>query len=224
MELLDFLNFCWIEYLKRTPTAKKVFQGLIEYGETVVNDHLAFRTFCHEGIKKEDLALYFEDQNMKICGHYDFPTKKVSALHLEHQEKEDFPKIFISEFHYDDISEENKRIILDSLSQVEEFSGIEELVQKPRPWNISFESYQKVYDESEYAAWLLAYGFFPNHFTVSVKDLKHFFKLQDLNDWLNQQGVEMNELGGVIKGSQEKLLEQSATIADLGKVNFTDGT
>lgn len=223
MELIEFFNICWKEYLKRTPTAKKIFDGLIEKGETVVNDHLALRTFCHEDIDKEKIASYFEDQGMEIRGHYEFPNKHVTALHLEHVEKEDFPKIFISEIHIDKLSKETQKIIQNSLSQVEEFGTIDELVSRKRPWTLSYESYQTVLKESEYAAWLLAYGFFPNHFTVSVKDLKHFYQIEGLNKWIQRQGIEMNESGGLIKGSEKDLLQQSSTMADLGKVEFSDG-
>lgn len=223
MELIEFFNICWKDYLGRTPTARKIFDGLIKKGESVVNDHLALRTFRHEGISKEEIAEYFEDQDMEIRGHYDFPNKKVSALHLEHKEKEDFPKVFISEIHIEELSSDTQQIIQNSLAQVEEFGPIYELVTQKRPWTLSHESYQKVLKESEYAAWLLAYGFFPNHFTVSVKDLKHFYQLKGLNDWIQKQGIEMNQAGGIIKGSEKDLLEQSSTIADLGKVEFSDG-
>lgn len=223
MDLLEFLNFCWVEYLKRTPTAKKIFDGLIKRGEGVVNDHLALRTFCHEGISMEEIAEYFKDFDMEVRGHYDFPNKKVTALHLEHTEKEDFPKIFISQIHIDQLSTDTQETIQNCLSQTDGFGRIDELVTKERPWTLSYESYQEVLKESEYAAWLLAYGFFPNHFTVSVKDLKHFYRLENLNKWIMDQGIEMNEAGGLIKGSEADLLEQSSTKADLGKVEFSDG-
>lgn len=223
MNLLEFLNYCWSRYLERTPSAKKIFNGLIERGETIVNDHLALRTFCYKGISKQDMAAYFENEGMVICGEYEFPKKKVTALHLEYKDKPDFPKIFISEIHWDKLSEEVRDIISRCLRQQTSYGSIDELVSKERPWILSHKEYLKVLKESEYAAWLLAYGFFPNHFTVSVKDLNHFFKLEDLNQWITELGVELNKSGGLIKGTPEDLLEQSSTMADLGMVKFSEG-
>ena len=111
MDFNEFINFCWLKYLERTPTAKKIFDGLLGLGDTVKNDHIALRTFCYPGITKEDFARYFTDQGMKVCGEYDFPAKKLKAIHLEFEDDPNKPKVFISELYPEELSEEAQKII-----------------------------------------------------------------------------------------------------------------
>ena len=40
-----------------------------------------------------------------------------------------------------------------------------------RKWEINYEKYIELSEESEYAAWLYVWGFCPNHFTISVNHL-----------------------------------------------------
>jgi hypothetical protein len=223
MDLIEFINFCWLQYLEKTPSAKKIFDGLLKLGETVKNDHIALRTFHHPGITKEDFARYFTDQGMKICGEYDFPKKKLSAIHLEFEDEPDKPKVFISEIYPDQLSEEAQKIISDALSVLKETKDLPTLIKEKRPWRLTYENYQTLKKESEYAAWLCAYGFFPNHFTISVNELKHFPELKDLTDWVSKQGITLNSSGGVVKGSEKELLEQASTMADVGMVLFDEG-
>jgi len=223
MQLNEFFNYCWQEYLKKTPSAKQIFDELLGLGETVVNDHLALRTFSHPGISMRDLARYFEDQGMEVRGEYDFAEKKLKALHLEHKENPDSPKVFISELIITDLSLEAQSLISETLKELSEGKSLPELIQQQRPWKVTHDTYKALLKESEYAAWLVAYGFFPNHFTVSINHLKQFPDIGPLNEWLLSHGHRMNQIGGVIKGDPASLLEQSSTIADLGLVSFSDG-
>lgn len=223
MELNDFFTYCWQEYLKKTPSAKHIFDELLALGETVVNDHLAFRTFSHPGITMRDFARYFEDQGMEVRGEYDFTEKKLKALHLEHKENPDSPKVFISELVITELSLEAQELISETLKGLLEGKKLPELIQEQRPWKVTHETYKSLLQESEYAAWLIAYGFFPNHFTVSINHLKQFPEIHPLNDWLQSQGHRLNENGGIVKGSPSNLLEQSSTLADRGLVSFSDG-
>ena len=76
---------------------------------------------------------------------------------------------------------------------------------------------------SEYAAWVAAIGFRPNHFTVLVNELQTFDSLQQVNDFLESEGFALNESGGKIKGSPDVLLEQSSVLANNVEVSFSDG-
>lgn len=226
MELNHFFNHCWQEYLKRVPTAKKIFDGLIKLEEVIQNDHIALRTFCYEGMNKENLATFFESQGMEVRGHYEFEKKKLSAIHLEHKEDPKRPKVFISELKWQELSQEAQDILTPLLGQFESKSKgkkLDELIKEERPWDIAHKDYLKLKEESEYAAWMAAYGFFPNHFTVSLNDLIHFPTMKSFVTWLGEMGVTLNSAGGVIKGAPEEFLEQASTIADLGMVSFSDG-
>jgi len=93
-----------------------------------------------------------------------------------------------------------------------------------RPWHVRRAEYESLLIESEYAAWVAAWGFHVNHFTVAVNTLGTFPDLQSLNAFLLDHGFKLNESGGTIKGSPDELLEQSSTLADVVSVDFSDAT
>jgi hypothetical protein len=92
-----------------------------------------------------------------------------------------------------------------------------------RPWNVSKSTYEKLMKESDYAGWLVAFGYRPNHFTVFINALKSFKDIQGLNSFLKEQGVKLNASGGEIKGTPAVFLEQSSTLANNIDVQFSDG-
>jgi Domain of unknown function (DUF1338) len=93
------------------------------------------------------------------------------------------------------------------------------------PWPIpSFQEYEILRKESEYAAWTLAFGNVPNHFTVSVHLMKKFKSLKNFHEYIfSELKIPMNSSGGIVKGSEKFKLEQCATLAALQEVQFTDG-
>jgi hypothetical protein len=97
------------------------------------------------------------------------------------------------------------------------FSG--RLWQKP-----SFEVYNKLKEESEYAAWVYVFGFCANHFTVSVNHLKKHDSLEKVNSLLKDNGFLINDSGGEIKGTSQELLEQSSIKAGIINMDFTEGS
>jgi len=93
-----------------------------------------------------------------------------------------------------------------------------------RLWeNVSYELYQALRAESEYAAWTYVYGVRANHFTVYINSLERFDTIQDVNSFVKESGFKLNSSGGEVKGSPEKLLEQSSTLADMKDMKFTEG-
>lgn len=54
--------------------------------------------------------------------------------------------------------------------------------------NVSFDTYEKLRAESEYAAWMYVHGFRANHFTVSVNSLKGFDGIEGVNKYLTDNG------------------------------------
>lgn len=92
-----------------------------------------------------------------------------------------------------------------------------------RPWAITKSVYQVLAQESKYAAWVAAFGFRPNHFTVSVNALRNFADLRQVNALLEANGHVVNSSGGKIKGSAAVYLEQSSTMAEEISVEFEDG-
>ncbi len=74
-------------------------------GESVLNDHVAFRAYRSSEVGLEKLAKIFEKNGYVAKGDYHFKIKKLYAKHYEHSDKT-LPKIFISELLLDQCSSE----------------------------------------------------------------------------------------------------------------------
>lgn len=221
--LQDLLTAMWKDYCDLNPAARRIFDLFTEQGETVLNDHIALRTFNHPKLGIKSLAKTFEKYGYVKKNDYIFKEKKLYALHFEHP-NETLPKIFISELELEKMSPFVRETlsgmaekISDATIQSDRFS------MGGRPWDVSYSTYQKLADESEYASWVAAYGFRPNHFTVNVNALQKFQDLNTLNSFVQKQGYKLNSSGGVIKGTPEQFLEQSSTMAEEIEVSFSDG-
>lgn len=217
----QFLQKMWADYIKFNPQAEKIFNLLTQNGENVVNDHIALRTFNHPKLGIKSLSKQFEKLGYKEGGEYFFKEKKLYAQHFQHADL-NLPKIFISELELEKVSSFVRETLNHCAEQIpqsmidsENFSFI------GRPWTINYATYLKLAEESEYASWVYAFGFRPNHFTVSVNHLKHFTQLPRLNEYLKSNGFKLNSSGGEIKGTEQELLEQSSTMA--GEVNWQFG-
>lgn len=88
---------------------------------------------------------------------------------------------------------------------------------------IIFKDYEQLSRESEYASWVAAIGFRPNHFTVNVNAMKKLNSVEKVNQLLESHGFVLNASGGKIKGTPAELLEQSSTMAELIDVSFDEG-
>ncbi len=220
-QLFDHL---WFDYLKLNPTARRIRDLLEERGEAIINDHIALRTFSDSRVDIDVLAKTFLEHGYQDSGSYEFAAKKLDARHYEHDDPS-LPRVFISQLRLNEFSEslqEKVKSLVDSMPS--------ELVERAdfcaagRPWNLSFAEYEALRAESEYAAWVAAFGFRPNHFTVLVNELRTFRGIRELVAFLKDQGFEMNASGGEIKGSAEAFLEQASTLANHILVDFRDGS
>lgn len=217
------LDKMWVDYIDINPLAKKIRDVLTAEGEKILNDHIALRTFNHPRVTIDVLSRPFLESGYKYIGDYHFPEKKLYAKHFEHADKS-YPKIFISELKLQDFSSELQKTVNDLISQVP--AGMEnefDFTSIGRPWKVTTTVYNQLLKESDYAAWVSAFGYRPNHFTVFINELKKYSDIRFLNDFLKAQGFKLNASGGEIKGSKEVLLEQSSTLANNIEVEFTDG-
>jgi hypothetical protein len=214
----------WQDYIQRLcPSAAKVHQ-LLQEDESLINDHIALRTFNVEPLGIETLAKPFLAIGYKACGDYLFESKKLVAKHYEHPDPKQ-PKVFISELKVEECSPELQAIVAKLAAQVDADKLADSaFLHGGRLWDLSFADYQVLAKESEYASWLAAHGYGANHFTVSVNQLNQHDEVKQVNDHLRQAGFVINESGGEVKGSPEVLLEQSSTMADKVPVNFTEGS
>jgi hypothetical protein len=219
----NYMNTMWNDYIKINPQAQKIHTLLTHNGEDLANDHIALRTFNHPKLGIHSLAQHFIKFGYKECGEYFFTEKKLYAKHYEHEDKS-LPKIFISELELNKVSPFIQEIISAVVEQIKpEAITHENFVFSGKHWVTSYATYQKLALESEYASWVYAYGFRPNHFTVSINGLKNFKDITRLNNFIKENNFKLNSAGGEIKGTPEELLEQSSTMAVDIQVQFGDG-
>ena len=212
----------WDDYIDLNPTAKKIHDAFEAKGETIQNDHIALRTIRHPRLGIDQLGRAFERLGYQKKGDYHFKEKKLYAWHYEHRD-ETQPKIFISELLLEQFSpfcQSTLNRLIESIPKSE--LEREDFSMVGRPWSLTSEEYIKLADESEYASWVAAFGFRPNHFTFLVNALKNFKNLAAVNTFVQSLGIKLNASGGEIKGSPTELLEQSSTLAERVPVKFSD--
>lgn len=221
--LLNYLEHMWQDYCTLNPQAKAIFDAFTGKGEVVKNDHIALRTFNHPKLGIKSLADHFTKYGYVDSGEYLFKEKKLYAKHYENKNKS-LPKIFISELELEKMSPFVQQSINQAVEQVVAAQiKDEKFVYAGRPWKASYSVYTQLAAESEYASWVYAFGFRPNHFTVNVNDLKNFKDVSAVNDFIKTLGFKLNVSGGEIKGTPAELLEQSSTMANSVGVDFSDG-
>jgi hypothetical protein len=224
-QLENLLVQMWADYCQINPEAKRVFDVLTAEGEQVLNDHIALRTFNHPRLGISSLSKHFIDLGYEIADQeYVFTEKKLFAKHFM-PPNDSLPKIFISELELEKVSPFIRETINKLIDQVDS-SVIESatFAMSGRPWDLSYELYSQLAKESEYASWVAAFGFRPNHFTVNINNLKKYSDIKVLNSFLKSKGFVLNSFGGEIKGTPEEHLEQSSTMASDIAVSFSDGT
>lgn len=220
---MDLFERLWRDYVAVTPQASRIHALLSGRGETIVNDHIALRTFSRERVGIEALARPFIALGYRPGGDYEFPDKHLTARHYQHADP-DLPKVFISQLELDRVP-----AIAEIVDRLLESVG-EDLAASPhfpscgRPWSVNRATYDTLAARSEYAGWVAAFGYRANHFTVDVGRLHTFNGLPGLVEYLAAEGFEMNAAGGLIKGSPAVYLEQASTRADEVPVELADGT
>lgn len=222
MHVQDFFNSLWHSYIAITPQAKKIHTLFESKGEKVLNDHVAFRTFANSPISLDKLEPVLNALGYHAYGAFTFTNKHLAAKCYKHADAS-LPKIFLSELLFDELSPAAQTIIEKLVAQIPtDVVQSTNVFWQGRLWaKPTYEEYQTLAGESEYAAWLATIGLKANHFTVSVNDLKHFQTLEAVNELLADEGYQLNDVGGVIKGSPELYLEQSATMADKMEFEFS---
>jgi hypothetical protein len=226
MELHPLFTRFWKQYTTQNPSPHRINTLIKSEGETLRTDHIAFRTFNDARVNIDVLSQFFKKSGYIEKGTYQFEEKKLFARHFEHQTDPEAPKVFISELILENFSEFLRKTILYCLDQVPgSLVGTSDLIYSGNVWGApSFDIYNRLRNESEYAAWVYVYGYCPNHFAVFTNVLKKYSALQDLNTMLKSNGFLMNTSGGEIKGNPGMLLEQSSIMADIVPVQFQEGT
>lgn len=222
-QLEAWLLNMWQDYCLMNPQSAAIEKLLKNEGETIVNDHIALRTFNHPSMDISVFANLIKDFGYSEKQHYEFKEKKLHAVHYEHQDDQK-PKIFVSELLVEKCSSLIQETVLNLAPYVKkEHKQNLNFMMMGRPWPMSYSLYENLAKESEYASWLAAHGFRPNHFTVAIHFLKKLSNIRTLNQFLLEKGYTLNSSGGLIKGNQQEFLEQSSTMAGDVPVSFTEG-
>jgi hypothetical protein len=225
MQAQQLFDRLWAGYTTQNPEALSIFNLFVKEGETVVNDHIAFRTFNDKRINIDILAKPFITAGYLYKDSYKFEDKHLFARHYEHPDLPDAPRVFISELIAEDFSDTLQSCITSLTGKISKaLLDSDELLFSGNTWGTpSYDLYQKLRSESEYAAWVYVYGFRANHFTVSINALKKYDTIEKVNQLLKDNGFLLNDAGGEIKGTPSELLEQSSTRAGILPVTFQEG-
>ncbi len=201
--LQSLFSSLWTDYVAFNPGAKKIYDLILAREraidpsvEALVNDHVALRTYDVAPIGLEAMSALFQKHGYEKRGDYVFDEKKLFAWHLEHEDTR-LPKVFISQLETAKLSplvQETARLAAKSIEPLE--TKKESFLWSRRKWKASHTTYQKLLAESEYAAWLYAFGFRSNHFTISFNHLKSFKDLRALGDFVKAAGFAFNTAGG----------------------------
>lgn len=230
------LNGLMTRYQERVPDVqaiiyKMVKNGLIASANEIQNDHIAFRTMGVENLGIASLEKIFLHLGYEKRDFYLFPAKKLTAYWyappLPH-----FPRIFISQLMVEQLSEKNNAIIRSYTNEVKQDPvdrlnldnpvQVDDFLHQPLWRTPSWQDYQALSKESEYAAWVIYNRYYLNHFTISVHKLPDGFNtISQFNDFLEENGFHLNDSGGKIKTSKDGLLIQSSTVAEMIDAEFT---
>ncbi|MCI5049213.1 MAG: DUF1338 domain-containing protein [Rickettsiales bacterium] len=236
--LLDRL---WAEYIERVEYAKQYVDLVNANGGTVLNDHIALRTFNTDTggqpAGAAGLSRIIEPLGYTRKTQYDFPSKHLTAWHWEHRNPR-LPKIFISQLEVEalavgaeeavinsvkdtpdplsaEAAEYLKRVAHDETLEKDDLEEAAELLASvfTRPWDAPKKSLiEPLNDVSQYAAWTLLHGNSVNHFTA-------FINHQNVDAWPDIEATVAALLdAGVpmkdhIEGEPGSKLRQSSTKA-----------
>lgn len=234
-EILDSL---FQPYYDRVPNVEKITNamitnGMIQSQNDIVNDHIAFRTLgvTHLGINSFE-KIFLKYGYIKK-DYYHFEAKKLDAYWYAPPSPK-YPRIFMSELKVDKLSSKAQSIIakytqhinLDPVDQLDlnDYKEIGDFFYRPL-WQLpTIQDYNDLLAESEYAAWVIYNRYYLNHYTISVHDLPSGYNtIESFNSFLESIDIVLNTSGGKIKTSNDGLLKQSSTVAEMINATFADG-
>ncbi len=222
MQREHFFARLWEDFVQIAPQAAALRRMLLESGEHVENDHVAFRTLARPGLGIGALEGRILDLGYTPLDDYEFPDKHLRARAYL---CEGSPRIFLSELIVEKLSK-SAQALLDRLAQqaVRALPAGPEIFWAGRLWQpLTFADYEMLAEESEYASWLAALGLRPNHFTVSINALRRLRTVEAVLGFAEAAGYRINKAGGRVKGTPMDLLEQGATLAEQVPVEFEGG-
>lgn len=195
--LLDLL---WDRYSAEVPYARTFVQLS---GGSFRNDHVALRTLARPGGGIATFERVFERLGWRRAGEYTFPDTHLAAIYMSHPAR--LPRVFISELKAEELSSRARELLATLPEDPPAPESIDALAgwfsAPPPPRESALLELEK---ESQYGAWLLAFGRKVNHFTGSVDDVEVWQRR------MREAGVPMK---ADIEGAPGTHLRQTATHA-----------
>lgn len=240
-------------YLQRTPYATEIMRLFSEEGGTIVNDHVALRTFSdsEQASGREVLEKVFTSFGYKPENPITIAPLHLECKWYEPPQDTNWPKVFISEQQVDQLPIEAQKIVYNTIGDYYRSNPFGFLVDgspettdpqalfaalETPPWNMSSSEYDALLElisahpdfanALQYTAWTLVNAHRWNHFTILLNalELPALKTLEDLNAYVKEKGYPMNKWGErEIQGTAEKHLKQSSTIANKCTHTFSDG-
>ncbi|MFN5320026.1 MAG: DUF1338 domain-containing protein [Planctomycetota bacterium] len=236
--LTTILDGLMRRYTERVPDVGRVIacmvrDGLIARAGEIENDHIAFRSMGVPQLGIRSLEKVFLHCGFERRDAYKFEGKKLDAFWYS-PPKANFPRIFISELRVADLSTEAQRIIRSYTDEVlsdpverlnlDDGLAVDDFLHRPLWRTPTLSDYQRLAEESEYAAWVIYNRYYLNHFTVSVHNLPSGYNtIAEYNAYLEKNNFKLNDAGGKAKTSPDGLLIQSSTVAEMVDAEFSDG-
>ena len=234
--LNSVLDGLMTRYRQRVPDVqaiinKMIEKGLINSSDEIQNDHIAFRTMAVENLGIASLEKIFLYYGYERKDFYTFPVKKLTAYWYA-PPSPGYPRIFISQLMVDQLSDNAAAVIRSYTSEVkkdpvdilnlDDAEQVDAFLHSPLWRSSNWQDYQVLRKESEYAAWVIYNRYYLNHFTISVHNLPEGFNtIAQFNNFLEENGFQLNNSGGKIKTSNDGLLIQSSTVAEMIDVTFS---
>lgn len=225
-------------YSERVPDVSKItsdmiVQGIIKDVSEIENDHIAFRTIGVKHLGIQSFEKIFLKLGYTKQDYFYFEGKKLDAYWYAPPEPH-YPRIFVSELRVKDLSENAQNLITKYTNEVssdpveaidlEDGLAIDSFLHQALWSKPTWEDYSSLLDESEYAAWVIYNRYYLNHYTISVHNLKEGYNtVQKFNDFLEANGIKLNDSGGKIKTSPDGGLLQSSTVAQMVDAEFAEG-
>jgi len=225
-------------YRERVPDVSGVINALIDEGVIgsageIENDHIAFRTMGVPNLGIRSFEQIFLHYGYERRDPYNFTEKKLTAYWYAPPEPR-FPRIFVSELRVPELSEEAQTIIHRYTDQVtsdpvaglnlDDAAAVDAFLHQPLWETPTVADYQRLLQESEYAAWVIYNRYYLNHFTISVHNLQPGYNtIEDFVAFLERRGFRLNNAGGTIKVSPDGGLLQASTVAQMLDADFADG-
>lgn len=222
-------------YRQRVPDVSRIIrfmvvEGIVRSAEDVENDHIAFRTMGVPHLGVRSLEKIFLHYGYERRDQFRFHQKKLNARWYSPPSPK-YPRVFISELRVPDLSDEATRIIHSYTDQVQtdpvgeldlnNGPAVNVFLHTPLWRTPTWQDYQRLIEESEYAAWVIYNRYYLNHFTISVHHLPPGYDTIDrFNSFLKQHGFRLNDSGGESKVSADGLLAQSSTVAEMVEAEF----